>query len=82
MNRYVLIIMNYDKEPYIKMCKVFIREFKRHNEDVNLHILYEGDIDNSIVEYSKKFDNINFNQRESCKNSWMNHHNVNFKLYN
>ena len=78
----VVTIMNYDKEPYIKMCKVFIREFKRHNEDVNLHILYESDIDNSIVEYSKKFNNINFHQRESCKNSWMDHHNVNFKLYN
>ena len=74
--------MNYDREPYIKMCKVFIQQFKKYNEDANLHILYKDNMDAGIIKFATKYTNISFHQRKGCTEGWMNHHNVNFKLYN
>jgi len=65
-----------------KMCKIFIKQVVYHNPDCNLFILYENEVSTNIVEYASKFPNVRFIKRKSNDNSWSDHHNIRFKLYN
>ena len=79
----IVTIMNYNDDPnFVKMCKIFIKLVKKYNPACNLVILYEHSIPVPITEYAKTFKGVSFVQRKSAKDSWSNHHNIRFKLYN
>jgi hypothetical protein len=82
----VVTIMNYDdsKIEYIKMCKIFITQLIKHNPDCKLRILYNHTISQHIKDHASKFKQVRLVDMPgaSPSESWSQHHNIKFKLFN
>lgn len=79
----IITIMNYTgDDKHVNMCNMFVDQVIKHNPDCVLTILYNDNIHTCVREFCDQHTNIQFVKRPNAKDTWNNHHNITFKLYN
>lgn len=75
--------MNYpDDVNYNKMCRIFVKLIKHYNPVCNLFILHENKLPEDVAEYINTFTNVKCIYAKSDNQSWSDHHNIKYKLFN